>query len=330
MLNATAVILRGLLFTGMLATVACGAPRNGEIGLAQEKEKPEPGWLGVSISNVPKQAMEKYKLGEDGAYVNNVVDDSPADKAGLKKADVITKFGQRTIYDADDLAKAVKRTAPGTSVPVSVYREGKKKDLTVTIDERPVRKRRAVTWVGRGPRMMFFSSSFVEGMNLTELNEQLAEYFGAPNKEGVLVQEVEEGSAADKAGFKAGDVILKVGNRDVDEIRDISRELDEYDKGEKVQFEVLRKGSAKSLTLQMEEDEDEWGFRVFPSDESGIHIRHLSPSVESEIEIDHLEKKLHDLQIRMEDAERNVRQRILRITPEINGVRARVFSIISV
>jgi C-terminal processing protease CtpA/Prc len=243
---------------------------------------------------------------------------------------VITKFGERTVYDADDLAKAVKRTVPGTSVPVTLYREGKKKDLTVTIDERPTRKRRAVTWFGRGPRMMFFSSSSVEGMSLTELNEQLAEYFGAPNKEGVLVQEVDEGSAADKAGFKAGDVILKVGDRDVDEIRDITRELDDYDEGDQVKFELLRKGSAVSLTLQIEEDEDEWGFRVYPFDESEIRIRHLPPPIKGEIKIDHLEQKLNDLHIRLEEADRDVRQRILRITPEINGVRTRVFSIISV
>lgn len=325
MLTATGMAFRGLVFAGLLATVACGAPRNHDISAAQDEKKTENGWLGVMITNVPRDIAEDLKVSEDGAYVDNVVEDSPAEKAGLKKKDIITEFGSRSIFDADDLAKAVKRTGPGTSVKIGILRSGEKKSLSVTIGEMPKKKRTAMAWSGRGPGMMFFSSS-AEGLTLMELNEQLAEYFGAPKKEGVLVQEVESESAADKAGFKAGDVILKVGDRTIDEIRDVTRELDQYDEGEKVPFEILRRGSAKMLTLEIEEGEDHWGFHVFPNPRSEIKIRRI-PHIEGSIELDDMEHELRQFHIRLEDKEKELNELLLQVKPKIEGVRTRLVSI---
>ena len=81
------------------------------------------------------------------------------------------------------------------------------------------------------------------GLGLMELNPQLGKYFEAPEGKGVLVESVKEGSAAEKAGFRAGDVILKIGDKNVEKIRDVHKQLSKYEEGDKANFEILRKGT---------------------------------------------------------------------------------------
>jgi membrane-associated protease RseP (regulator of RpoE activity) len=104
------------------------------------------------------------------------------------------------------------------------------------------------------PQMKVFHNSNMLGLELMELNEQLGEYFQAPNAEGVLVTQVEKNSAAAKAGFKAGDVITRVGTKRVDETGDIWRALEKYDEGDKVEVEIIRKGAPMKLSVEIDED----------------------------------------------------------------------------
>ncbi|HLA68380.1 MAG TPA: PDZ domain-containing protein [Bacteroidota bacterium] len=219
------------------------------------------GWLGVSIQDVTEGLMKDKDLKDrDGAYVSEVVEDSPADSAGIKEGDVITEFNGRMIYDASDLSKAVGRTKPGTKATVVLMRKGEKKNLAVVIQKQP-RRRGFATFFGQAPRVaIFHSAGRMLGLTLMELNEQLAEYFGARKDQGVLVQEVEKGSTGEKAGVKAGDVLMRIGTRSIEDLNDVSRAIDKYDEGEKVEIEVLRKGAKKTMTVEIEEPEDgPWG-----------------------------------------------------------------------
>ena len=92
------------------------------------------------------------------------------------------------------------------------------------------------------PDVQVFVGNHLLGMQLLTLNEQLGEYFNAPNNEGVLVEEVEHESTAEKAGFKAGDIIIRVGKKTVDAVEKVQRELHKFDEGDKVDFEIMRKG----------------------------------------------------------------------------------------
>ena len=218
------------------------------------------GWLGVSIQDLTEDLMKDKDLkSTDGAYVADVVKESPADSAGIKEGDVITEFNGRTIYDASDLSKAVSRTKPGTKATVVLMRKGEKKNLAVVIQKQP-RRRGLASLFGWAPRVaVFHSAGRALGLDLMELNEQLAEYFGAPKDQGVLVQEVEEGSSGEKAGVKAGDVLMRIGTRSIDDIDDVNRALGKYDDEEKVEIEVLRKGSKKIITVEIEEEDGPWG-----------------------------------------------------------------------
>jgi C-terminal processing protease CtpA/Prc len=259
------------------------------------------GWIGVMIENVSKRIARDYKLeSEEGAYVSEVVKDSPADSAGIQEGDIIVIFDDRKIDDPGDLAEAVRKTRPGTKVNLTLVREGKKKDLSLVVGKT---KRRFESHFFRMPPMPHLRvsvNSQVLGMELLNLNEQLGEYFGAPNNEGVLVEEVKKGSAGEKAGFKAGDVIVRAGKRTVEEVDDITRELRKSDEGDTVEFEVLRKGARKILTAEIEEsDGSDWHGSFRGPDLPEIMMRHqFFDDADMQFLPDNLESGAHQLELR--------------------------------
>ena len=217
------------------------------------------GWLGVSIQDITsKMAKKKNLKNDDGAYVSDVLDDSPADSAGVKEGDVIVEFNGKTIDDAGDLLRAVQKSKPGTKTTIVVIRDNEKKSLTISVGK-PRRTNHSSGFPFAAPmlpRMPFFGATRTWGLQLSELNEQLGEYFGAPNGRGLLVEKVEKKSAGAKAGFKAGDVITKVNKNSIEELRDLSDALEEVEKGDKIGVEVLRKGSSMTLTVEIEDEDD--------------------------------------------------------------------------
>jgi C-terminal processing protease CtpA/Prc len=222
------------------------------------------GWLGVSIQDVtPRLARERNLKTKTGALVSDVMEESPAEKAGLKEDDVIVEFQGKAIEDAGELTDAVRATAPETAASVTLYRGEEKKTLTVTVGKNRSRSYAYSYTIPpvphirvpapRIPRIQMFMSDELFGLSLTDLKGQLGEYFGAPDGRGVLVQEVERKSAADNAGFKAGDVIVKVGTDQVETTRDIMEAVEEVKEGAKVEFGVIRKGSPATLTVEADE-----------------------------------------------------------------------------
>ncbi|HLF19886.1 MAG TPA: PDZ domain-containing protein [Bacteroidota bacterium] len=241
-----------------------------EAGEKDKKDKKVSGWLGVSIQDITERIVKQKALKSDeGAYIAEILEDSPAESAGLEKGDIVVEFNGKTIYDADDLAKAASKTAPGTKAIIVVLRKGEKKTIQVTTGKKPKSHAFAFGFPrGHAPMAKIFRESHSLGLNLRELNLQLGEYFGAPEGEGVLVEEVEPKSAAEKAGFKAGDIILKIGRRSINDVQDIWRALGTYRDEGKVEAEILRKGSRKTLSVEInaaEEDIDgaSW-FQTFP------------------------------------------------------------------
>jgi serine protease Do len=214
------------------------------------------GWIGIAIQDVSEKIAGKLKLdAAEGAYVKEVVKNSPADSAGIQKGDVIVEYSQKKIFDSDELVKAVRRTEPGTKTDIILVRDGKKLTLQLIVEKRKASNYRTFGPMPNIPDVHMFIGNRILGLQLLTLNEQLGEYFGAPNNEGVLVEEVEHESAAEKAGFKAGDIIIRISKKTVDAVEKVQRELRKYDEGEKVEFEVLRKGANKTLSIEMEEEQ---------------------------------------------------------------------------
>lgn len=221
-------------------------------------------WLGVSVQDVtPRIARDRDLRVQSGALIADVQEDSPADQGGLREGDVILRFHGTAIADAGDLTDAVRASEPSAQVPVEIDRRGEKKALTVTLGKAPrqsfsfnvphFEQMPRMPALPHIPRIRVFTSHDVLGLSLNDLNRQLGEYFGAPNGKGVLVEEVEHGSAGEKSGFMAGDVICAVGKEPVRDTRDFMDALDDLTKGEPATVGIIRKGAKKDLTVPAEE-----------------------------------------------------------------------------
>ena len=232
---------------------------------ARQQERPHArAWLGVTIRDVTREVASDNKLpDESGAYVSDVAEHSPADSAGVEKKDIIVKFGKKDIDDADDLMNTVAKSKVGEKISLEIVRRGERKNVEVVLGKFPRRIMASQPFDELFRRVGVFSSGEHQGMQVMELNDQLGEYFGVPNGTGVLVQRVKKGSAAEKAGIKAGDVLLKIGKRTIDDMEDVSKAFSRYDEGDKVDVEVLRKGANKTFTLDVEEDHDAPSFQFF-------------------------------------------------------------------
>ncbi len=287
-----------------------------------KSEDEKQGWLGVSITNVTSAQAKKMDLKDtDGAYVSSVTKKSPAEKAGIEKGDVIIEFAGRKIFDPDDLSKAVKRTKPETKATVTLIRDKTKKTLTVTVGTMPEpEKRLARAFHIATPHVTWFGGSSTVGLKLIELNSQLGEYFGAPEGEGVLVEEVKKESAAEKGGFKAGDVILRWGTKRVDDVDDIRKQVLEGKEGDKVEVEVLRKGSRLKLTVVIEEGKGfGYEYEIFRGAEPRIRIfKHPDgEEFEHSLELESLKPRMEELRLRIGEMNRELKEKNLKLQEKL-------------
>lgn len=198
----------------------------------------EMGYLGVRVT--PLSQDEKEDLGVAfGVMVTDVVKDQAADKAGILEDDVILYFNGEKIRRTQDLVDAVRDTKPGQKVTVQFFRKGKKTETKVTVGkyESPLSK---LFTRKSGNRMLFFSGSGYLGVQLHQMDKDLAKYFGVAEKEGALILHVVEESPAEKAGLKAGDVIVAIGKQEVTAPEDVRELLSDKEKGDKVDISVVR------------------------------------------------------------------------------------------
>jgi C-terminal processing protease CtpA/Prc len=253
--------------------------------------------LGVMIEDVTGRLKEKKHLTvSSGAYISDVVEESPAEKAGLEEGDVIVKCGDRDIASSGELTKAIGKLKPGNDVAITYLRKGERKNVTVTLD----RERSALSYsysfsprpfpklklpaIPHMPRAFRFSmSEESEGLMVEELSRQLAQYFEIPGNHGLLVTSVAEGSEAEKAGIKAGDVIVKVNASSVHTAEDFQEELRDA-KNHEVSLDIIRKGKALSMKLHLEEEkEDDDADASSQMLDKSVMPGHCSPGIHARI-----------------------------------------------
>ena len=254
------MLIATLAVAGISCSQAQSAPEFPRKPTASDQSR-QKGWLGVSLGDVDAEAAKHSTTKTTtGALVREVVEDSPAATAGIEDDDVIIEFNGKAIADADDLVSAVRKAKPGDTVPVVVARRDQKKTLQVKIGKLPEAPRRLAVTVPRVPQippihLKMFHGSEMCGLQLMDLNSQLGEYFGAPYGKGVLVERVKGKSAAASAGFKAGDVIIKLGKEEIGQTEDLWSAIEDYSEGDTATFQILRKGTSLMLALKVPEEE---------------------------------------------------------------------------
>lgn len=213
-------------------------------------------WMGVQVSDLTRELVEDRELPRDeGVYVNEVIGDSPAETAGIQTGDIIIRFNNREIYDAEGLVRAVEKSTIDEPVDVIIIRDGREHNLTVTLREHPRSRAVRIPRPPDTPRIMMAHRHGRLGVSVIDLNPQLGEYFKVPGGKGVLVEKVHAHTPAEEAGVRAGDVIVKVDDRTIETARELRRTLSQYEAAEDVRIEIIREGTRKTLTVRIEEQE---------------------------------------------------------------------------
>ena len=296
--------------------------------LAASSESTGKGWLGVSTQPTDDDLRAGLDLKQDGLLVNSVTRDSPADRAGVRKGDVILTYNSRTVTTPEQLRDLVRDTAPGRSIALGLWRDGARKSVDVKLgdvsdsgdfdsfdapvpptppsppgaprapkapgstrvwsDDGDVRMwvdGRELTddeikarmndmklklknfdmddWHGyTGPGANMFMTPGTSrgrlGVRVDNLDKDMADALGVTSGKGALVRQVLEDTPAQKAGIRAGDVIVRVGGDPVDDAADLTRALRE--RQGKVSIEVLRRGNRRTVDVDIPESRNRMRF----------------------------------------------------------------------
>ncbi len=202
------------------------------------------GRIGVQIGEVNKEVAEAIGLGRpQGALVRGVEAGAPAQKAGIEAGDIILKFDGKAIEKSSDLPRLVGNTKPGSRATVTVLRRGSQRDLSVTVaelePERPARRTQ-----GQEQRPPSGAQVQTLGLTVSELTEALKSELKL--RGGVRV-EAADGVGA-RAGLREGDVIVAVGNVEVNNVRDFEQAIARADKSKPIVVQ-LRRGELAQYAL---------------------------------------------------------------------------------
>jgi len=282
----------GLVTMLALATLAPSLP-GGAVAVAQSGR--DRGYLGVLLQDLSGDLRDSYDFRGDGVLITDVTDGSAADRAGLREGDIVTRFRGRRVDSSSALTQQVRDARSGERVSLTVWRDGRERTISVTLGslgDRNPDDEQAPSWTDRdedtpdtpeppeapeapvvpkAPRVFHYDDDGNMrgmmrgyegllgrprlGVEIQDLDRDLGGYFDRNDGKGVLVLHVVDGSAAKSAGIRAGDVIVELGGRSVDDADDLRKQLRDRDAGP-VSVIVVRRGGRQTLNVRLPERRD--------------------------------------------------------------------------
>ncbi len=230
------------------------------------------GYLGVHLRDVGPDDVSDLGLGrERGVYIEEVVEGSPAEEAGIQSGDVIVAFSGIDVLSVRQFQRLVSDTPPGRRAEVRLVRGGATQSVEVEVGGSKLRAPRAqqfdvpeltfdperfrhqfrspeLHWFGEGSPLFVLSGRPQLGIRGEPLTEQMAEFLGVAKGEGVLIMEVLEDSPAEKAGLRAGDVIIKVGDSEIATVQELSSKL----KADGQTLTIVRNKQTETVEVELE------------------------------------------------------------------------------
>ncbi|HXM16816.1 MAG TPA: PDZ domain-containing protein [Candidatus Eremiobacteraceae bacterium] len=251
--------------------------------LISTDEEGGPSFLGIEAREVTPENVKQFKLqAERGVVVGRVAPDSPASKAGLKETDVITEVDGQRVEGATQFRRMIREIPAGRTVQLTVWRDGRAQTLSAKLDqaeelhramsatmpgsfafrmpdvevqempelhEAPDGPDGPIVALGDGGDLVIPSSHPRLGIDAEDIGGQLGNFFGAPGGEGVLVRSVSTGSAAEKGGLKAGDVITKFDGERIRSLGELREKL--AAKNDMATLTVTRNKSEMTLNVAL-------------------------------------------------------------------------------
>ncbi|HUI09246.1 MAG TPA: PDZ domain-containing protein, partial [Bacteroidota bacterium] len=182
-----------------------------------------------------------------GCLVGGVNRDGPADKAGIKRGDVITKFNGSEVENSVQLRNLVAEAEPGSDANVMVLRDGKERDIVVKLGERP----KNVAANGSGEPSQDKTSAEQFGLSVQELTASAEKALGFHNEQGVLVAAVKPESPADEAGIQKNDLIKEVNKARITSVSDFHKAFEHIGKHDSVALLIRRGDNTFYVALQV-------------------------------------------------------------------------------
>jgi serine protease Do len=184
------------------------------------------GYLGLYGQNVTPEIAELLNLAEpNGVLVAQIEPNSPASRAGLRRGDVILEVDGRPIGSYDTFRNAVALMRPGTTIELLVWRNGRTSEMSLTLGERPSEREQARERQPQEEEQAPQEAQQTLGIAVRNLTRALAQRFGYPPGEGVLVTAVSPGSSAAAAGIRPGDLIVSVNGRTVTSTEEFAKAI---------------------------------------------------------------------------------------------------------
>ena len=300
-------------------------------------------YMGVDISDITPERVAALKLKDErGVEVTIVDQDAPAGKAGIKEHDVILTMNGTAVESGAQLRRMIRETPAGRVVTLGLSRDGQPLTVKVQLADRG----KSHNWMSRGKDFKFemppmpqmpdmdlpvsvvvVHSSMRSGLMVENITPQLGEFFGVKNGKGVLVRSVEKGSRAEKSGFRAGDVIVRVNDQQVQDTSDFSHAIRSVTT-DSVTVGVVRDKHEQNLTLSLpphktsgdlfEESFDDWDFNAQNLEEwSDLRNEWARMRPQLQFAIDESRRALEEVKPEIENATREAREEVERQKPEI-------------
>jgi serine protease Do len=201
-------------------------------------------WVGIGLQNLTPELMKGFNVKEkEGALISQVYEGSPAEKAGLKVGDIIVQIDGKKIKDSQDVVREVLKRQVGQKIQFEVIRDGKRVEASVTtaqMPSTPTERKPA------GPGKEWF------GLRVSTVTPDIARQLGLAKAEGVVIEGVEMGSAAQDAGLRKGDVILEVNRQRIKDENYYRNAMEKIKPGQGVLLLVSREGSTFFVPLAEE------------------------------------------------------------------------------
>jgi len=265
----TAVLLAGLALPAISAEETQPEPDSLSKHVSGYFYAPGRSYLGVDIQDVTADRVSALKLKEErGVEITMVDGDAPAAKAGLREHDVILEFNGTAVESEEQLRRLIREIPPGRTVTLGISRDGNPLKISVQLADhsKVMAQSSPHVFVPAIPRTGDFTRNRMDlpgyafqlqtysstlGVQTENLTRQLGEYFGVKDGEGILIRSVEKGSAAEKAGLKAGDVIVRADNEKLTDRTDLSHILRNHRGGGKLNLVVMRDKHEQTVVVTL-------------------------------------------------------------------------------
>jgi serine protease Do len=310
-------------------------------------------YLGVDTRDISADRLGALHLKEEaGVEVTLVDQDAPAGKAGIKEHDVILSINGNKVESVEQLRRMIREVAPGRTVAVGISRNGQPITLKALLADRKhsfamgpnnfhfevpaVPAVPAIPAIPAIPEIaewdapvsvVVVHSSARSGLMVENLTPQLGDFLGVKDGQGVLVRSVEKGSRAERAGFRAGDVVVKVNGEAVHDSGDFSHALRGRTK-DTVPVNIIRDKKGQTLTLTLPErkqtgsieetksssDEDA---EIIDVQAMNIELAKIKPQVE--LAIERVKPEIAKVQVEMRKQAREIRKQVEEIKKEMRS-----------